>query len=103
MNAKEAMLCWNPDSAEVALIPWPDQKQKSDPYDMTGLAAYTHVQEASFEKRKTIVFIEAMHLIIRDKVDPLAVHEALLGLDEYISGCADDMPGVWKRRNRGRD
>lgn len=32
--------------------------------------------------------------IVRDKVDPDAVHKAFLGLKEYYDGCSDDMPGV---------
>ena len=39
------------------------------------------------------MFIEAIHLIIRDKVDPVAVHNALLELDEYRDGLSSDMPG----------
>lgn len=102
MNAKNAMLCWNPESSEVALVPWPDRKGAGDKYACSTLACNfsgagsTH--HRTVEERKLIVFIEAMHLIIRDKVDPMAVHNALLDLDEYLDGCADDMPGVWERR-----
>jgi len=47
-----------------------------------------------------IVFVEAMHLIVRDRCDPQAVHRALLGLDEYRSGCSDDMPGFLDAERR---
>ena len=90
-NAANAILCWNPRSNEVALVPWPDTHGKSDHYMMTSLAVYTHVRESDFEQRKAIVFIEAMHLIVRDGCDPASVHGALLGLDEYRAGCAPDM------------
>ena len=98
MNAKNAMLCWNPGTAEVVVILWPDQKQVSRSFRMTGLAAYADIHNLDFEGRKVRVFIEAMHLIIRDKVEPQAVHKALLDLDEYLDGCSDDMPGVWEKR-----
>lgn len=88
------MLCWNPESSDVAIIPWPDTTGQSKKYRMSGLAAYTHFQEMAFSRRKLMVFIEAMHLIIRDKCDPMAVHNALLELEEYEDGCSDDMPGV---------
>jgi hypothetical protein len=56
------------------------------------------VQEATFEQRKTKVFINAMHMIVRDKCDPEVVHRVLSELEEYQDGCADDMPGIAKLR-----
>lgn len=94
MNAKDAMLCWNPGTDEVALVPWPDTTDLSGRYFGTALACYTNVQKKDFEQRKAQVFIDAMHLIIRDKCDPMAVHKTLLGLDEYRDGCSEDMPGA---------
>ena len=94
MDATEAMLCWTPDSGAVRLVRWPDLSGKSNKYEMTGLACYSHVREMSFEQRKALVFVEAMHLIVRDGCYPKAVHDALLGLREYRDGCACDMPGL---------
>ena len=94
MNATNTMLCWNPGTKEVALIPWPDKNQLSYQYPMSVLACYTDVRNMNFEQRKKIVFIEAMHLIVRDGCDPQAVHLALLDLDEYKDGCSADMPGI---------
>jgi hypothetical protein len=91
-NALTHMLCWNQNSAEVALVPWPDYARASDRYDCTGLACNKDVQRATFEQRKTIVFIEAWHLVIGDGVDPAAVHRALWPLDEYRAGLAADVP-----------
>ena len=93
-NAKNSILCWTPESSDVAIVPYPDTTGKSKKYRMSGLACYFHVQEMSFSRRKMMVFIEAMHLIIRDKCDPMAVHNALLELQEYYDGCADDMPCI---------
>ena len=92
MNATNAMLCWNPESNEVALIPWPDTERRSEKYLMSSLAAYADVRKMTFEQRKAKVFIEAAHLIVRDGCDPASVHFALLGLEEYRDGCAPDMP-----------
>ncbi len=93
-NALNMMLCWDPGTDNVALVPWPDTTGKSDRYLMTGLACYTHIQNMDFEQRKKQIFIDAMHLIVRDRCDPASVHAALLGLEEYCDGCADDMPGI---------
>ncbi len=68
MNAKDTMLCWDPDSERVALMPWPDRARRSDAYRMSGLACYSHVQGMTFEQRKTVVFIEAMHLVVRERL-----------------------------------
>lgn len=94
MNATNAMLCWDPDSDHVALLPWPDTARRSDRYRMTTLACNAELHQMTLEQRKTQVFIEAMHLIIRDNCDPKAVHRALMGLDEYRHGCSPDMPGM---------
>lgn len=59
---------------------------------MSALACYAKVRRMTPAARRAMVFIEAMHLIVRDKCDPIAVHKALLKLTEYRSGLADDMP-----------
>lgn len=92
-NIKNTMVCWNPGTDQVALIPWPDTQGVGDKYMMSALACYSHVQEMSFVKSKAMAFIQAIHLIVRDKCDPMAVHNAMLGLEEYRDGCSYDMPG----------
>ena len=91
-DATNRILCWDAESDRVKLVPWPDVVGESNEYDFSCLAPWTHVRQADFETRKKIVFIEAMHLIVRDKCDPLAVHSALLGLAEYRDGLSDDAP-----------
>ena len=91
-SAKTTMLCWNPHSDEVALFAWPDIQQLSRLYKRTSLACFTEFRKRNFEKRKAQIFIEAMHLIVRDGCSPAAVHKALLGLEEYQDGLAEDMP-----------
>lgn len=92
LNAKNAMLCWNPGTAEVAIVEYPNNVGASNKYIMTALGCFPHVQKMTFDQRKAMVFIEAMHLIVRDGCDPASVHLALLGLEEYRDGCASDMP-----------
>ncbi len=101
-NATNRMLCWDFDSDRVALVPWPDTRRLSDAYDCTSLACYTEIQDMDFEARKKAVFIEAMHLIVRDGCDPLAVHRALLGLEEYRDGLAEDALWLNPRKAEGR-
>jgi len=90
-NASNMVLCWIPGTANVETIPLGESIPRGY---RTGLAAYTNFRTMDYEERKLMVFIEAMHLIIRDRCDPDAVHKAFLDLDEYRDGCSDDMPGV---------
>ena len=99
MNAKDTMLLWNPQTGDVLLQPWPDADHQYRSY-RSGLACYAIVTDASFEQRKMYILVEAMHLIVRDGIDPIRLHHCLLGLDEYRDACADDMPGVDQLRGR---
>lgn len=90
LNATNAALLWNPGTAQVAVRPLEDPGTE---FDRSGLGCYAVVRKMDFEQRKAHVFIEAMHLIIRDRCDPQAVHAALWALEEYRDGCAPDMPG----------
>lgn len=42
--------------------------------------------------RKLRLFMLATHMMVRDGIEPIAVHHALLAFAEYRDGCADDMP-----------
>ena len=95
-NIKQVMVCWNPGTDQVQLVKWPDRAGIQDVYalSMSWGACNSYLHKLSFEVLKCEVFIQAMHMVVRDKVNPEAVHKALLGLEEYRDGCADDMPGV---------
>jgi hypothetical protein len=99
MNATDTMLCWNPKSDQVALVPSPDASNLAGRYTMKVLACFSAVRRKTFEQRKTPVYITAMQLIVRDQVAPEAVHRALLELDEYRHGCPADMPGAAEARD----
>ena len=97
MTLENSMLCWNP-GGTVTVVPWPDTARLSENYACTGLACWGWFRRATPSTRKLHVFVEAMHLIIRDGCDPLVVNAALLVIDEYRDLCAQDMPGVPLRR-----
>lgn len=80
----------------MALIPYPDSVGLQDKLglSMSWRACNFYLHDLPFEVRKCEVFIKAVHLIVRDGCDPGAVHQALLGLEEYEDGCSDDMPGI---------
>ncbi|EAO2851284.1 TPA: hypothetical protein ACUB60_005275 [Klebsiella variicola] len=93
-DATTMMVCWTPGTSAMALVPWPDATMQSNQYRSSAGACYTEVREGSFEYRKTMIFILAMTMIVRDKCPAESVHETLLGLAEYRDGCPDDMPGI---------
>lgn len=88
------MLCWNPGTNEVAIFEHPDIYGKTSKYaywTMLGQSSMAEKKGKTVEAVKTMIFIEAMHLIIRDACDPSAVHNALINVEEYRDGCSDDM------------
>jgi len=89
-NATNGMLCWNR-GGEVEVGPWPDKTEWSKKYKMSALACYPHVKQMEFEQRKTLIFIEAIYLIVRDRCNPDSVHAALANLEEYQDGLADEL------------
>lgn len=92
MKAKEMMFCWKPNSDQIKVGLWPDKMRWSNSWPRSCGACYTHWQKMNSEQLKTILFIEAVHLIIRDRVDPDAVHREFYKIDEYRDGLAEDMP-----------
>ena len=92
MKAKECMFAWNSNSNEIEVGPWPAKTRWSARYAKTGGATYSYVQEMSHKELIGYLFIEAVHLIIRDNVNPLAVHNAFYQIDEYRDGLASDVP-----------
>ena len=92
MNLTNTMICWKRGTGEMMLCKWPDKTGRSRGWSTIG-ACFHETRKSSFDERKFRVFIEAVHLIVRDKLDPQKLHEMLLRLDEYRDGCSDDMPG----------
>lgn len=97
-NLTNSIICWVPETKHVFITPWPDAGQIEaiekglGVHLRTGGACWSHVQKLPFSKRKEQVFIDAVHLIVRDKCDPMAVHNAFSVLEEYRDGLAYDMP-----------
>lgn len=101
-SAMNYMLCWNPHSAEVALVKHPDVTGASDRYRCTTLADWVTWRKLSRAERTQVIVCEALHLIIRDGCDPAAVHRALWPLEEYRSALASDVAAPKGLRDRRR-
>jgi hypothetical protein len=82
MKLKEAMYAWNTKTGEVEVGPWPDTTLWSQKYRSTGGACNDDVHEMSPLELSHCVYRDAMKLIIRDGIDPFAVHREFLKIDE---------------------
>ncbi|MBL0563131.1 MULTISPECIES: hypothetical protein [Aeromonas] len=83
VDSTMVMLCWNPNSPEIALVPWPDQAMVSHQYQNSSLACERDIQEMTFEQRQQAVMAEAIKLVERDGCPADVVHRVLSGLAEY--------------------
>jgi len=102
VNATTHMLMWNPRTGDVLLEEHPMKYHRHRDYNST-LACWSYIHDLTAEQRKLIVFIEAMHLIVRDGIDPVKLHHVLLDLEEYRDGCAADMPGAAEAMHKHRE
>ena len=91
-NLTTHMVCWDEGGHRVTIIQYPDEIGLSDSFDCSFGACDSEIQTAKFSKRKLAAFVEAVHLIVRDGCDPIAVHKAFSLLEEYRHGLAADMP-----------
>lgn len=96
LDARKYMLCWSRETGKAWLTEWPDSHGKGGDYDGDCLASSSAFRQMTFDQRKLMVYIQAMHVIVGDGIDPMEVHNALLPLAEYQSGLAEDMPGYLK-------
>jgi hypothetical protein len=92
VSAKDHMLCSDPHSSRVALVQHPDISDRQGRLLWSTFACNSAVHKMTPEQLKTMVFIEAYHLIVADGCDPAAVHRALWPLKEYRAGLSEDFP-----------
>lgn len=91
MKVKEAMLVYNPGTDEAAVLPWPDYDHLSRGYRYSNLACCSDFKALKKTESELLMFVEAYEAIVRDGVDPKAIHNAMLAIDEYRKWIAFDM------------
>lgn len=91
MKAKDSMLVYNPGTDQVAVFRYPIYNHEARDYKMSLLACDSTFRESRPAIRKTLLFIEAYQAIVRDGVDPGALHRALFVIDEYREGIEERM------------
>ena len=99
-SAKGYMLCWNAGSDDVVLVEWPDYSGYGDKYESSALACDCKISEMTEKELTGYMFIEAMHLIVVDKVPYYAVHNCLMQLKEYRRGVSEDMHWIYSESGK---
>jgi len=98
MKVKEAMLVYNPGTDQVTVVPWPDYEHLSRGYLCSELACFRDFKELKKTMQKMVMFVTAYQAIVREEVDPKAMHNAMLSIDEYREHIAPDMQRPLKEK-----
>lgn len=98
-SIKDSIIHWTPKDAsghpmagKVAITPLGYETKPKHSMTWGGCWSWMHDKDLQPGVLKAACFVEAMHLIVRDGVDPQKVHEVFMQVDEYRDGCSDDMP-----------
>lgn len=103
MKQSDAIIAWTParwaelrpDTAgQVAVLPAPDAEGAAKCFMMRGGAGSSALQALTGEARIARLFIDFQTLVVRDGLDPQAVHRAFLAIDEYRFRIAPDTEGA---------
>lgn len=86
IDLTNTMILWDCEHDWVVLVKHPCHKQLDG--DSWG-ACNTEIRTADFDTRKMALFIQAWQMA-HDGVSPAKIHKALMPLDEYRNGIADD-------------
>jgi hypothetical protein len=89
VSIKKVMIAWNRNGG-VELFPWPDTQRRSRKYQLTSGACNADVHDWNEVQRQHFVLSTAMGLIVNDGVDPVAVHKAFWGIEEYQNALPPD-------------
>lgn len=89
MKSKECMLCWDAETKEVKVVPWPDSRRLSERFFTVG-ACNTRLHEWSRAKIQAVLLAEGLSLIHEYNMPPEAVWKALLQIEECRELLAGD-------------
>ncbi len=103
MKQLDAIIAWTPvrwaelrpeTAGQVAVLPLPDTEGAARRYMMRAGASSSALQAMSEEARIARLFIDFQTLVVRDGLEPQAVHRAFLAIDEYRFRIAPDTEGA---------
>jgi hypothetical protein len=103
MKQRDAIIAWTParwaelrpeTAGQVAVLPLSEVAGAAKRYMMRAGASSSALQAMSEEARIARLFIDFQTLVVRDGLDPQAVHRAFLAIDEYRFRIAPDTEGA---------
>ncbi|MFN7610527.1 MAG: hypothetical protein ACK5QX_06250 [bacterium] len=111
MKIRETMTAWTPNTewgegystkGQVRVGPligegmadWTRGATHKDDLCFSGGAAWTEMRDAPTHVALVRMLVEFQAMVFRDGIDPLAAHQAFLGIDEYRWILAADVPGA---------
>lgn len=103
MKQRDAIIVWTParwaelrpeTAGQVAVLPLSEAAGAAKRYMMRAGASSSALQAMSEEARIARLFIDFQTLVVRDGLDPQAVHRAFLAIDEYRFRIAPDTEGA---------
>ncbi len=87
----------------VRVGPWPDTIGWSDGFDFAVGACSSHLHSKSEPERVAQLFQDFHTMVVRDGVDPLVAHDALLQIEEYRQHIATDIRGATVKEPDGTE
>jgi hypothetical protein len=95
MRFMQSMICWNPGTDQVTVVPWPDTRPADEGLRLR-LAASPDMdlEEAPRGWQIAILFIHFHTLVVRDCVPLVAAHRAFMEIDEYRQCMAPEIEGA---------
>lgn len=103
MKQIEAIIAWTPvrwaelrpeTAVQIVVLPAPDTEGAARRFMMRAGASSSALQALSEEARIARLFIDFQTIVVRDGLDPQAVHKAFLAIDEYRFRIAPDTEGA---------
>ncbi len=94
MKFTEAMIAWNPGTAQIEIGSWPDNDGWSKRYLATTGACEASLHEMTEDQQIAMLFIHFNTVVVGDHVDVQAAHQAFLKIDEYRKYIAPDIEGA---------
>lgn len=94
---KEVIVYWSPETKQVFVGPFPEQKQIPNHFYSWGGCNIEVREEKSKQKQIGRLFVEIQHWVIREGISPQDIHSALWGVQEYRDGLSLDVPEPTKK------
>lgn len=85
------IVCWTPDTDEIALVEWPDEQRLSARFACTALACDMMVHGMSRDKRIIYTLLVALRCIVAYNIPPDIVCQTFDKLEEF-SSAFNDLP-----------